>query len=367
MDILSSTVARLRSGHAATALVVLGALLGLATLVLPEASSATPTASSATRLVGTLQLAPGSCSAGKATGTYFRMILPSGHAGGPYLSNSDSRCSDQTVTPLSPGTDGGLRVGSYQPSSTPRFSANGDALARRITAPAAFYGTSFATATSPSDPQTKRSVPAPQVSVTGTRLTADLRSFAVTWNNQDFNQGAPKPDGTTPGNTALGTGTYDPSTGAFTLTWASQIVGGPFDKFTGSWHLEGRFVPAGSSNGGSGGGSTGGSAGTTGTSVTTGHGDSSPGTSTDTTSTTPGTTAGSSARPASVGKPATAAGLPGAAPVVDASSATPVTKIVTSDRWHVSWPVVGLAFGIGLLAVGALVLSTVLTRRTETA
>src|SRR5689334_14935530 len=238
---LSSTIARLRTGHAASALLLVGALIGLATFAFPENSSAAPTAGTTT-LVGTLQLTAGSCSGGSATGTYFRMILPSGGASGPYLSNSDSTCSDQSVTPLSPGTDGGLRVGSYQPSSTPRFGPNGDAKAHRITAPAAFYGTSFATATSPVDPQTKRSVPAPQLKVSGTRLSADLRSFGVTWNNQDFNQGAPKPDGSTPGNTAVATGAYDASTGAFTLSWRSQIVGGPFDKFTGYWHFAGRFV-----------------------------------------------------------------------------------------------------------------------------
>src|SRR5690349_4278242 len=144
---LFSTTTRLRTGHAASALVLLSTLLALATITFPERSSAAPTAS--TTLVGTLELTAGSCAGGKVTGTYLRMILPSGHAGGPYLSNSDSRCSDQTYTPLSPGTDGGLRVGSYQPTPTPRFSANGDAQARRITAPATFYGTSFATATGP--------------------------------------------------------------------------------------------------------------------------------------------------------------------------------------------------------------------------
>jgi len=363
MDYLSSTSARLRTGHAATALVLLGALLGLATLAFPEHSSASPVAATTTRLVGTLQLTPGSCAGGKASGTYFRMILPSGHAGGPYLSNGDSRCSDQTLTPLSPGTDGGLRVGSYQPSSSPRFRANGDATAHRITAPAAFYGTSFATATSPVDPQTKHSVPAPQVTVSGTRLSADLRSFGVTWNNQDFNQGAPKPDGTTPGNTALGTGTYDPASDAFTLTWASQIVGGPFDKFTGSWHFEGRFVPAGGTRSP---GSTG-STGTKGGGTSTRPGSTAGGTTTSAgTVSQPGTTTSGTGKPSSAGTPATAEGFPGAAPVVDAQAAAPVTKIVTTDRWKVSWPIIGLAFGIGLLAVGALVLSTVLTRRAET-
>jgi hypothetical protein len=39
-------------------------------------------------------------------------------------------------------------------------------------------------------------------------------------------------------------GTYDAATGHFVLQWKSLIVGGPFDRFTGSWHLEGTFVPA---------------------------------------------------------------------------------------------------------------------------
>ena len=48
-----------------------------------------------------------------------------------------------------------------------------------------------------------------------------------------------------PGNTTAPTGTYNAATGRYSLTWTSQIVGGPFDKFTGLWHLEGTFVPAG--------------------------------------------------------------------------------------------------------------------------
>ena len=40
------------------------------------------------------------------------------------------------------------------------------------------------------------------------------------------------------------TGTLDAKTGAFTLTWTSLIVGGPFNGFTGLWHLEGIFQPS---------------------------------------------------------------------------------------------------------------------------
>jgi hypothetical protein len=342
-----------RRWYAPFAIALFGVLLALSAVIVPNHASAAPAA--ATRLVGALQLTPGSCAGGKATGTYFRMILPSGGTNGPYMSNSDSRCSDQSFTPLSPGSDGGLRVGSYQPSSTPRFDSSGDARARRITAPAPFYGTSFATSTTSVDPQTKKAVPAPSLSLSGNSLSADLRSFAVTWNNQDFNQGAPKPDGSTPGNTRRATGTYNAATGAFTLNWASQVVGGPFDKFTGSWHFEGRFVPAAGSAPSTGGGpAAGGTPSTPGTSGGTG------------TAATPG----APAAPVTPGAPsAPAAGgvvPPGAAPIVTTGApASPVTKIVTTEKWRVSWPVIGLAAGIALLAIGGLVVTSILTKRPD--
>ncbi len=40
------------------------------------------------------------------------------------------------------------------------------------------------------------------------------------------------------------TGAYDAETGAFVLEWSSQIVGGPFNDFTGVWPLEGTFEAA---------------------------------------------------------------------------------------------------------------------------
>src|SRR5438874_748056 len=72
-------------------------------------------------LVGTFRLKPGTCTSSGASGTYFRMILANGSPTGPYLSNSDSSCSDQSYTPLQPGTDGGLRTGAYQPVPDPAF------------------------------------------------------------------------------------------------------------------------------------------------------------------------------------------------------------------------------------------------------
>jgi hypothetical protein len=173
------------------------------------------------------------------------MVLSGGsNASGPYFSNSDSSCSDNTYTPLAPGSGGGLTTGSYQPQPSPAFDSAGNALASQITAPVAFEGVKFSTATNSVDPQTDLQVPTPSISLNGTTLSGSVQSFGVSWNNQEFNQGSPKPDRSTPGNTTPVTGVYNPSTGAYTLQWSSQVVGGPFNGFSAFWNLTGRFVPA---------------------------------------------------------------------------------------------------------------------------
>jgi hypothetical protein len=77
----------------------------------------------------------------------------------------------------------------------------------------------------------------------GNKLTGNFEAWTAEWNKIYFNQGAPKPNKAQPypGLTQPVTGTYDAKTGAFTLTWYSAIVGGPFNGFTGYWHLEGRL------------------------------------------------------------------------------------------------------------------------------
>ncbi|GAB5903291.1 MULTISPECIES: hypothetical protein [Mycobacteroides] len=197
-------------------------------------------ADTATPLNGLFALTPGSCAEGRATGSYFRMILPAGDASGPYLANGDSTCSDNTVTLLAPGTDGGLKSGEYQPQPGNAFDGNGNAVSGSITQPVKFYGVGFATASNQTDPQTGQGTATPQITVSGNKLGGDLSAFGVTWNNQVFNQGSPKPGGAFPGKTTPVTGTYDRNTGAFIVEWTSQIVGGPFNDFTGLWHLVGK-------------------------------------------------------------------------------------------------------------------------------
>lgn len=58
-------------------------------------------------------------------------------------------------------------------------------------------------------------------------ITMDLSSWFAWWNGTTFNQG----------NSA--TGSYDPTSGAFTLNWSKVIVGGPFNGTTGYWQLNG--------------------------------------------------------------------------------------------------------------------------------
>ncbi|GAB17977.1 hypothetical protein GOEFS_044_00130 [Gordonia effusa NBRC 100432] len=217
----------------------LTAVLGI--IAAPALFAATPAAAAPSALQGSFALQSGVCSGGSVTGSFFRMILPAGNTSGPFLSNSDSTCSDKTVTPLAPGTAGGLTSGNYQPQPSNAFDGSGNAISGSVTRPVKFYGVGFATATNPTDPQTSRGTSRPQIYANGTALSGDLSSFGVTWNRQVFNQGAPKPGGGLPGKTTPVRGTIDPSSGAFVLEWTSQIVGGPFNNFTGLWHLTGTF------------------------------------------------------------------------------------------------------------------------------
>jgi hypothetical protein len=196
-------------------------------------------------LVGTFRLTPGESSASGATGSYFRMILPGGTLEqGPFFPNPDSTATDKTYTLAQPGTDGGLVTGKYQAAPNPAFDARGSSLANRIIQPSPFTLINFGVSTNKTDPQTKEDVPKPKITVKGGKLSGDLKAIDASWNNENFNQGSPKPDGSKPGLTKSVSGTYDSKTRKFVIEWASQIVGGPFNDFTGVWHFEGTFQPA---------------------------------------------------------------------------------------------------------------------------
>jgi hypothetical protein len=214
-------------------------------LVVGTAPSASAKSKKAKALVGTFAITAGSCDAsGTPSGSYFTMVNPGGTAAdGPFFPNADSACADKSFTLAGPGTDGGLVTGAYQPQPTPAFDANGDSLATRVITPQTFVAIAFGVSSNPVDPQTQEEVPEPKITVRNGKLSGDLRAVAASWNNQQFNQGSPKPDGSKPGITSPVKGTYDPKTKEFVLEWASQIVSGPFNDFTGVWHLEGVFTP----------------------------------------------------------------------------------------------------------------------------
>ena len=225
-------------------------------------------------LIGLFRLTPGAVDGDRISGTWFRMLQPGGDAEhGPYMVNGNSPADGGQATLLAPGTSGGLRSGGYQSEPDPGFDGNGNALADAITLPATWFNVAFSISTNQADPQTQTEVPPPTILLEDGRLTADLSSWAASWNRQEFNQGAPKPVLSTgaqapgqeqaervwdwvagkyleaaPKSTSTGdgaTGTFDPETGAFVLEWTSYIEGGAFNGFTGLWHLEGTFEPSG--------------------------------------------------------------------------------------------------------------------------
>ena len=221
-----------------------------------------PVPEGATPLRGVFKLDAGrQAISGRLSGSWFRMLAA---ADASPLPNGDSPFLDTTYTPLRPGSDGGLSTVAYQPPPSPAFarrnpdgSPTGDALADRVTQPQTFFGVHFSIVSDATDPQTGQADPLPAIAVKDGKLSGQVTAWAAQWNGQSFNQGAPKPDGsyaglpgTTPaldrkGGTVALTGTYDAASGRYTLDWQSLIIGGPFDSYSGRWHLEGTFVPAG--------------------------------------------------------------------------------------------------------------------------
>lgn len=199
-------------------------------------------------LVGLFRISEGACNSATdaITGSYFRLIFPKGNVHtGFFFQNATSGCFDKSFTTVSVGSQGGLLTGSYQPGPAPAFARNGDARARAIIRPVAFATGDLSLSTQVTDPQTRRSVPAPSVTVTGSKLTGDLEAVSASWKKIHFNQGSPKPGGGHPGLTTPVSGRYNVRTHKFVMNWTSLIVGGPFTGFIGEWHLAGIFIPPG--------------------------------------------------------------------------------------------------------------------------
>ena len=213
--------------------------LSLAAAAAVALAGAPSQAAGSKALNGTFRLTPGSYADGKPHGTWFRMIISGSAAKKAYLPNPDSKAKDRSYTLGRPGSDGGLATGRFQPSPDPAFDGKGNAVVSKIIKPQPFTAINFSVATLKKDPQSKQTVAVTSASVSGRRLTLRVPGFTAEWNKQYFNQGAPKPDGTG----AAATGTYNAKTRHFVVTWTSKISGGPFNGYSGFWHLEGTFSP----------------------------------------------------------------------------------------------------------------------------
>ena len=204
----------------------------------------TPTGTPAGQpMLGLFRLTTGSAPAGQSpSGSYVEMLTGSGGA----LPNLSSPAANKDYTTFAPGVDGGLSTVAYEPAPSPAFAGgkSGSALADDIVQPVGFEGTNFSIDTNPTDVETGQPDPIPQIYDDNGTLSGQITAWDAQWNGQSFNQGTPKPDGTSPAPTTALSGTYDAATGAFTLSWRSRIVGGPFNGFSGYWHLSGTFVPA---------------------------------------------------------------------------------------------------------------------------
>ena len=215
-------------------LLAAGAVAATAATVAPAGAAAPAASAKPQKLTGLFKIS--------ARRSYFRMVFPGGSiARGQFFANPDSSAKTKSVTPIRPGTDGGLRTGAFQPRPGVAFTPLGDSRAARIIRPTAFAGRLFGLSTASRAQPGGRRVPAPSITVRNGRLSGQVQALTAEWNKLYFNQGSPKPGGRRPGLTRALTGSYNARTRAYVLQWSSTISGGPFNGFTGVWHLEGTF------------------------------------------------------------------------------------------------------------------------------
>ena len=117
-------------------------------------------------------------------------------------------CVDKSYTAVTPGTDGGLITGKYQPEPNPPFDATGNGVAAAILTPTKFFGVNFAVSTNKTDPVSSDADEGPDHHGHEGQARRRPRRLHVAYGKQQFNQGSPKPDGSKPGATAGPTGTY---------------------------------------------------------------------------------------------------------------------------------------------------------------
>jgi hypothetical protein len=212
----------------------------------PGGNASSPTAASGVppivdgELEGTFTLAASSCPNSTPTGSYFIISYAPVTEG-----NSSSTCDGGSYTLLQPGT-AGLGIGTFTPDPSPTFDDNGNSLANAIITPALFNGHALGLSTSPDDVQDAPQGPPvfepPEALVDGTNLAVDLRSLNASYDGTPNDTCAQSYGvGCWLEGSRVATGTYDPTTGNFTLGWySSQDFSGGSGEV--DFHLSGHFT-----------------------------------------------------------------------------------------------------------------------------
>lgn len=211
----------------------------IAALVLVGTSTATADVAAkekkGTALVGLFKIDPADCATAEVSGSYLRLIFPGGTLeAGPFDPDLDSICADKTYSGITPGTDGGLRTGAYQPAPDPPFDEAGNGLGDKIITPFKFHFSNMGFATNKRGPS-GTAYPAPKiVSSKQGELTGQMKALTPYFEGLVYEDN---------GSTVI-TGTYDKKSGAYTLELVSRITQGNAVGATSLIHLEGTFVKA---------------------------------------------------------------------------------------------------------------------------
>jgi hypothetical protein len=215
-------------------------------MLLGAGATACSTASASTTLVGTFRVQAGRCVEPGAppVGSYF--VVGNAAMGKP-VPTPQTACADKMFVPLTPGVDGGLETGRFQPDPVPTFSADGSSLANLIVTPVTFQGQKVGMATAGTDEQNAPLqapvFPVPTATVDGSHLYVELQSLHFTYGGTAGGTCATSyGQGCWDLGSKSATGTYDAKTHQYTLDW---FVGEAFSEAGDSIavHLAGTFVP----------------------------------------------------------------------------------------------------------------------------
>jgi hypothetical protein len=160
------------------------------------------------------------------TGSYLVVLNTNGSA---LDANSSGVCANKSFTLLSPGVDGGLTLGSFQPNPDPTFGPNRNSRANLIVAPVMFDGYRLGMATTARDEQNSPTgppiYPPPTGTVSGNHLYVSLPGLDMTWRglpNRTCANSVPPGFGCNDQGSRKASGTIDLAKNTYSLSWFSS-------------------------------------------------------------------------------------------------------------------------------------------------